>query len=263
MPRAKAVRVAVLRTAGTNCDAETAYAFEKAGAVAERVHVNRFVEGKRRLGRYHILALPGGFSYGDDIASGALLANEMRCLLADALRGFVDDGKLVLGICNGFQVLAKSGLLPGLRRRRTEVTLTFNDSGRFEDRWVRLRAESSLCAFVRRGEDLYLPVAHGEGKFVAEECVLEELNAKDMVVFRYVNAHGETGAGYPGNPNGSAQDIAGICDPTGRIFGLMPHPERHVEGTQHPQWTRRGRRDEGEGMRLFRNAVRFARDELV
>jgi phosphoribosylformylglycinamidine synthase subunit PurQ / glutaminase len=263
MASSKKVRVAVMRTAGTNCDVETVYAFEKAGAVVEGIHINRFVEGKRHLEDFHILAFPGGFSYGDDIASGKLLANEIQCLLADAMRKFVDDGKLIIGICNGFQVLVKSGLLPGIRRGKIEATLTHNDSGRFETRWTHLRADSDICAFVKPGEDMYLPVAHGEGKFVADAKAVKELNDRGMVVFRYVDAEGETGAAFPDNPNGSVEDIAGICDPTGRIFGLMPHPERHVEPTQHPQWTRLGLAKDGEGAKVFRNAVEFARDNLL
>ena len=164
----KTVRVVVLRTAGTNCDEETAYAFAKLGAAVERVHVNRLA-GQRRLDRYHILAIPGGFSYGDDIASGKVLANEIRYRMEDDVRRFVKDGKLILGICNGFQVLAKAGLLPRLREEKIEVTLTVNDRARFEDRWVYLRAEDSPCVFVRPGDRFYLPVAHGEGKFVAQE----------------------------------------------------------------------------------------------
>jgi len=266
MPRSaprKHVRAVVLRTAGTNCDVETAYALEKAGATAERVHINRLIEKPKRLDRYHVLALPGGFSYGDDVASGKLLANELRCLLDESLRAFVADGKLIVGICNGFQVLVKSGLLPGLRKNKVETTLTYNDSNRFEDRWVYLKAEETNCAFVRPGEDMTLPVAHGEGKFVAEAGALDELECRGQVVVRYVSADGMTGAGYPWNPNGSLRDIAGICDPTGRIFGLMPHPERHVEPTQHPQWTRNGTAAEGDGLAVFRNAVEFARANVL
>jgi len=263
MGRRKDVRVAVLRTAGTNCDYETAWAFERAGARVERVHINRLVEKPGRLGRFHVLAVPGGFSYGDDIASGKLLANEIRYSLESEMRGFMADGGLIIGICNGFQVLVKAGFLPGIRRGKVEATLTFNDSARFEDRWVYLKAESTRCAFVRPGEDMYLPVAHAEGKFVTDARVLAELEAKGLVVFRYTDAGGRRGAGYPWNPNGSMADIAGICDPTGRVFGLMPHPERHVEPTQHPRWTREGLKAEGDGARVFRNAVSFARANLV
>ncbi len=262
MSASRNVRVLVLRTAGTNCDEETAYAFEKTGAKADRVHINRLVEKPGLLDRYHILALPGGFSYGDDIASGKLLANEIRHRIEDGMRGFVGEGRLILGICNGFQVLAKAGLLPGIRANQIEATLTFNDSGRFEDRWVVLKAEESPCVFVRPGEDMYLPVAHGEGKFVVEEEVLADLERAGLIVFRYADAAGRPGAGYPWNPNGSMADIAGICDPSGRVFGLMPHPERHVEPTQHPRWTRESLAEEGDGATLFRNAVQYAARNL-
>jgi len=263
MSTTRKTRVLVLRTAGTNCDEETAYAFEKVGAAAERLHVNRLVERPGRLDRFHILAIPGGFSYGDDIASGKLLANEIRFRLEEPVRRFIRDGKLIIGICNGFQVLVKAGLLPGLRRGRVEATLTFNDSNRFEARWTYLRAEESPCVFVRPGEDMYLPVAHAEGKFEAEREVLREINRRRLVVLRYVGPDGSRGAGYPWNPNGSMEDIAGICDPSGRIFGLMPHPERHVEPTQHPRWTREGCRPEGDGVKVFRNAVDFVRRNLL
>ena len=261
--KTKPVRVVVLRTAGTNCDEETAYAFEKVGATVERVHVNRLADKPGSLSRYHILTLPGGFSYGDDIPSGKVLANELRHRLQDELKTFVKDGKLIIGICNGFQVLVKAGLLPGLKRGAVQATLTYNDSNRFEDRWVHLKAGDTPCAFVKPGEDMYIPVAHGEGKFEADKAVLRELKKCGLIVFRYVGPDGSTGADYPWNPNGSMDDIAGICDPTGRIFGLMPHPERHVEGTHHPRWTREGAKAEGEGLKVFRNAVEFARQELV
>ncbi len=259
----KKVRAIVLRAAGTNCDYETAYAFEKVGALAERIHVNRLVESPKRLSRFHILAIPGGFSYGDDIASGKLLANEIRFRLEDQIRLFIRDGKLIIGICNGFQVLVKAGLLPGFRKKQVQTTLSFNDSNRFEDRWVCLRAQNSSCVFVKKGEDTYLPVAHGEGKFEAEPDVLRELKRRRQIVFRYVGPDGSSGAGYPWNPNGSMDDIAGICDPSGRIFGLMPHPERHVEPTQHPRWTREGCKAEGDGLKVFRNATDFVRRNLL
>lgn len=259
----KAARVIVLRTAGTNCDYETAYAFEKLGAETERVHVNRLVERPSTLKKFQIMAIPGGFSYGDDVASGKLLANELRYRMAEQMRQFTGDGKLIIGICNGFQVLIKSGLLPGDCRGKLQATLAWNNSARFEDRWVHLRAEETSCAFVRPGDDVYLPVAHGEGKFVAETAVLAELNKRKQVVYRYVGPGGEENPPYPLNPNGSLESIAGICDPTGRIFGLMPHPERHVEPTQHPRWTREGMKREGDGLRIFRNAVDFARRNLL
>jgi phosphoribosylformylglycinamidine synthase len=263
MSRRSPVRVVVLRTAGTNCDEETAYAFEKVGAKAERVHVNRLAENRRGLDRFHILAIPGGFSYGDDIASGKVLANEIRYRMEDEVRRFVAGGKLIIGICNGFQVLAKAGLLPGLHGDKVTATLTVNDRALFEDRWVCLRVEESPCVFVRPGDSLYLPVAHGEGKFIAGKDDLDEIERNRLVVARYVGPGGGSNPGYPWNPNGSAADIAGICDPSGRIFGLMPHPERHVEPTQHPRWTREGAKSEGDGVRVFRNAVEFVRRNLT
>lgn len=257
-------RAIVLRAAGTNCDVETAYALEKAGAESERVHVNRLVEKPDLFDGYQILLLPGGFSYGDDIASAKVLANELRHALGDALRKFVDDGKLILGICNGFQVLVKSGLLGVDESGQPRVTLSFNDSGRFEDRWTYLQASTDKCVFVKAGENAYLPVAHGEGKFLVRESgVLADLEKAGQIVFRYVGPGGESEAGYPWNPNGSMGDVAGICDPTGRIFGLMPHPERHIEGTQHPRWTREGLKPEGDGARIFRNAVDYAKQHLL
>jgi len=254
----------VLRAAGTNCDVETAYALDKAGAEAERVHVNRVVEEPASLDAYQILVLPGGFSYGDDIASAKVLAIELRHALGDPLRKFIEDGKLILGICNGFQVLVKAGLLGADEGGEPEVTLSFNDSGRFEDRWTYLKASTDRCVFVKPGENSYLPVAHGEGKFLVRRPeVLAELEDGGRIVFRYVGPNDEGRPGYPWNPNGSMGDVAGICDPTGRIFGLMPHPERHVDGTQHPRWTREGLQPEGDGIRIFRNAVDYARQNLL
>ena len=252
------VRALILRAAGTNCDYETQYAFEKVGARAERVHVNRFIENPQRLQHYQILCIPGGFTYGDDVAAGKILANQLRHRLGDELARFHDEEKLILGICNGFQVLVKLGMLPGLGGLgEQQCTLIANDSNRFEDRWVYLAVEDSPSVCLESGSLIYLPVAHAEGKFVTrDDEVLEELGKRRLVAIRYVDAQGRRD-GYPVNPNGSADDIAGICDPTGRILGLMPHPERHVEGYMHPRWTREGLKSEGDGVALFRNAVRF------
>jgi phosphoribosylformylglycinamidine synthase I len=251
-------KVLALRTAGTNCDKETVFAFEKAGAECELLHVNRLLADKRRLHEFDILAIPGGFSYGDDIAAGKIEANELRLGMKDEIDRFIEDGKLIIGICNGFQVLVKMGLLPNLGGgEEQEVSLAWNDSDRFEDRWVYLKATSGKCVFVDEGEIIYLPIAHAEGKFVAkDESVLENLSNSEQVVLRYCDEKGEPGP-YPVNPNGSVFDIAGICDRTGRIFGLMPHPERHMFGYQHPRWTRDGLKEEGDGMRVFRNAVKY------
>ncbi len=251
-------RVIVLRAAGSNCDVETKYAFDCAGADAELVHINRLKEKSVRLSDYQILAIPGGFTYGDDISAGKVLANELRYGLADQLTEFYQKDKLILGICNGFQVLVKAGLLPDVDFDKAQsVTLTFNDSGKFEDRWVHLRVADTKCVFTRHmPERVYFPVAHAEGKFVVHDSsVLEMLKRNQQIVFQYDNPFGRVE--YPMNPNGSVDHIAGICDPQGRILGLMPHPERHVDPTQHPQWTRLGAAETGEGLPLFRNAVRY------
>jgi len=252
------VKVCILRTAGTNCDVETAFAFEKAGAAVEYVHINRLLRREASLDGYQVLAIPGGFTYGDDIAAGRILANELRYGLGEMLRSFIDAGGSILGICNGFQVLVKTGLLPGPfgPGEPQKATLTFNDSAKFEDRWVYLAAPESKCIFTAGVSSMYLPVAHAEGKFVAEESVLREIVDGGMVVFRYVNENGQPD-GYPWNPNGSVDDIAAICDATGRILGMMPHPERHVLGYQHPRWTREGAKPEGDGMAIFRNVVSY------
>ena len=257
-------RVFVLRAAGTNCDEETAFAFELAGAVAERVHINRLAENPQLLDDYQILAIPGGFSYGDDIASGKILASQLMHRLGPALTAFVAADKLVLGICNGFQVLAKAGLLPG--PGLPPVTLTFNDSARFEARWVRVRAERSACLLLEPGEEFDFPVAHGEGKIVVArepadstgEIAFSLLKKADCVALRYVSP-GRDHPNYPANPNGSEFDIAGLCDPTGKIFALMPHPERCVLSTHRTDWTSH-RNAEIDGLKIFRRAVtRFQR----
>jgi len=245
------LKAMVLRAAGTNCDRESEYALELAGFSAERVHVFRVMENPALLEAVGLLMIPGGFSYGDDVAAGKILANQMIHRLADPLNKFVADGKLILGVCNGFQVLIKSGLLPWGRAdahaARRDATLTWNDCGRFVDRWVPLRAESAKCVFLPAGEQISLPIAHGEGKFVTRDAgVLERIRAADQVAVRY---DGD-------NPNGSEDDIAGICDPTGRILGLMPHPERFVDVTHHPTWTRGGV-ERPDGLVFFRKAAEY------
>ncbi|MDP2912951.1 MAG: phosphoribosylformylglycinamidine synthase I, partial [Candidatus Omnitrophota bacterium] len=256
----KKPKVIILRTAGTNCDTETAFAFTIAGATAELVHVNELTRRTRQLDSYHILAIPGGFSYGDDIASGKILANELRFKMACELQKFIDDGKLIIGICNGFQILAKSGLLPNLSGnfQSIESTLTLNDSDKFEDRWVYLRRARTKCVWTEGiGSVIELPVAHGEGRFIPRDKeTLKRLKDEGLIVFEYVDENGKR-KGYPYNPNGSVENIAGICDRSGRIFGLMPHPERHISRFQHPGWTRRpinGAR-KGDGLAIFRNGV--------
>ncbi|NLX04010.1 MAG: phosphoribosylformylglycinamidine synthase I [Phycisphaerae bacterium] len=254
------VKVLVLRTAGTNCDGETAFAFEQAGAKAEMVHINRILESPEKLDAYQILAIPGGFSYGDDISAGKIFAVRLLHDLGRRLGDFVNRDRLVLGICNGFQVLVKAGLLPEVKPSedfQQEVTLSDNDSGKFEDRWVWLKSYSDRCVFIEPDRMIYLPIAHAEGKFIPKsEAVLERLKANGQIVFRYVDNKGQFGS-YPISPNGSVDHVAGICDPSGRVLGLMPHPERHVKRTHHPHWTRLGEAHEGDGRVIFDRAVRY------
>jgi len=259
------VRAVVLRAAGINCDMETEFALELAGAESERVHINRIIEDKVVLEEYHILVIPGGFSYGDDVAAGKILANQIIHHLYEPVRKFIDDGKLVLGICNGFQVLVKSGILLGHGEAPGQgaVTITYNDSGKFEDRWVYLSPESDRCVFIEPGRRIYLPVAHGEGKVATrDEQTLESLSADGHIAFKYVDKDGNEGE-YPVNPNGSVGSIAGLTDKTGRVLGLMPHPERHVRGTQHPRWTRRQGPEVSDGTTIFTNAVRYIKESFL
>ncbi len=254
------IKVLVLRTAGTNCDQETCHAFQLAGAQAETLHVNRLIEQPGLLDHYQILALPGGFSYGDDIAAGKILANQLIHHLRDAVRRFIDSNKLVLGICNGFQVLVKAGILPNLpgQNGSAQATITYNDSGKYEDRWVYLQPATDKCVFIQPGQRLFLPVAHGEGKVCfARPEILEQLNAEGQIAFRYVDENGNFGD-FPVNPNGSTDHIAGLCDPTGRVLGLMPHPERYVHKTHHPRWTRT-EIQQPDGLTIFTSAVQYFR----
>ncbi len=256
------VRACILTGFGINCDYETAHAFRMAGAEAVRVHVNDLIHGLDSLAGYHILAFPGGFSFGDDIASGKVLATKCAHALRDQLTEFVAAGKLIIGICNGFQVLVKMRVLPGISTDGDQdATLTFNDSGRFEDRWVNLHINpASPCVWTRGIERLYLPVRHGEGKFLpATDSVRRALITKKQNVVQYATPAGRPTMEYPLNPNGSVDAVAGVCDPTGRIFGLMPHPEGYMFPTQHPRWTRGPLPDEAPGLAVFRNGVEFAK----
>jgi phosphoribosylformylglycinamidine synthase len=250
-------RVLILRAPGANCDAETQFAFERAGAKAERLHMNRLRDKPTVLDNYQVLVIPGGFTYGDDVAAGKILANQLSAFLGEQLRVFRDREKLVLGICNGFQAILKAGLLFPPDEEGPLATLAHNASGKFEDRWVHLEAQPGKCPFLKDVNRLYLPVAHGEGNFICrQEWILRGFEQSGQLALRYVNSNGGPAA-YPANPNGSAAGVAGVCDPTGRVLGLMPHPERHVLPTQHPQWTRRGLAPDGDGFKLFTNAVAY------
>ncbi len=251
--------ILILRAAGTNREGEAAWACELAGGDAQVVHVGQLIEGAVALNDYRMLVLPGGFSFGDDLGAGKLWATLLRHRVGDQLTAFIAAGRPVLGICNGFQVLVKTGLLPGLQAAaappRQSVTLTRNSHGAFECRWVHLRPEpQSPCIFTRGLDELvYCPVAHGEGRLVARDAEhLADLERRGLVALRYVDRDGER-AGYPANPNGSDADIAGLCNPSGNVLGLMPHPEDHLIPEQHP---RSSRGEGGElGLALIRNGV--------
>ena len=265
------VNAIVLAGYGLNCDNETAYALELAGASARRVHINSLIDGSVSLDDFQIMVFVGGFSWGDDHGAGVIQAVRLKTNLGDKLLEFVDRGNLVLGICNGFQTLVNIGLLPGFAGdyKTRSIALTFNDCGNFRDDWVSLKVNpSSPCVFTKGFDFLELPIRHGEGKFYSDKVVIERLFENNQVAMQYAMPKGSLADNrFPFNPNGSINDIAGICDPTGRIFGLMPHPEAYNHRTNHPDWTRdkeiikrRGSVvDTGAtaGIRMFQNAVDF------
>ena len=251
------VRVLVLRAAGINCDEEVMYCWQLAGAKPTLMHVNRLAEKPSILDEYTIVTIPGGFSYGDDIAAGQILAQRILLELEEPFRRLVDRGGGLLGICNGFQILVKTGLLPGGDAGRDQVTVTYNDSAKFEARWVRLEVATDRCVFLTPETCLELPIEHAEGKVVtASDTVVERLEDTDQIAVRYVDTEGRYDC-YPANPNGSIAGIAGLVDPTGRIFGLMPHPDRHFDHTHHPCWTRRTPTGPPDGLTVFQNAVTY------
>lgn len=285
-------KVCVLRTDGTNCDRETKYAFDLVGGDSDIVHINSLIKGydpaeqrEISLDDYHILSIPGGFSHGDYISAGKVQAEYIKHYLMKEIRKFIDDGKLIIGICNGFQVLVKSGLLPTQTGEQT-TTLTYNDSGRFEARWVRLKSYKDTCIWTKGVNDIELPVAHGEGKFVADEKIIQNLFEQGLIVYQYVDQEGNPTMEFPANPNGSYHSIAGICDETGRIFGLMPHPERYNHPDNHPlsslqevlsrdyidksdpvteeRLVRVGTLpEEGLGLQIFRNGIEYVVENLL
>jgi phosphoribosylformylglycinamidine synthase I len=271
------VNALILTGFGLNCDNETAHVFELAGAAAHRVHINAVIAGQVKLADFHILALGGGFSWGDDHGGGVIQAIKMKNHIGEDLLSFIDDGKLIIGICNGFQALVNLGLLPGLNADYTKrnVSVTFNDCGNFRDQWVHLAAnQQSPCVFTKGITVADYPIRHGEGKFIADPSVVDELVANNQVVLQYADKNGVPANGeFPLNPNGSMADIAGICDATGRIFGLMPHPEAYNHFTNHPDWAReiqkmkrRGERpdlDSTIGIQLFKNGVDYIKENLL
>jgi phosphoribosylformylglycinamidine synthase len=271
------VRALVLTGFGLNCDLETAYSLELAGAAADRVHINTLIDGGVHLADYQIMAFGGGFSWGDDHGAGVLQAVRMRTNLGPQLLSFVANQGLVIGICNGFQTLVNLGLLPGFDGdyQNRSIALTYNDCGNFRDDWVHLKIDpQSPCIFTRGMAALDLPVRHGEGKIYAAPDVIDRLMQARQVVMQYADDEGNPAEGlFPHNPNGSLMDIAGVCDSTGRVFGLMPHPEAFNHWTNHPHWTREAdvRRRRGQsaipeestpGIRIFENAVEFVADRF-
>ncbi len=256
-------RVLILHADGTNRDGEAAQAFELAGAQPQIVHVNQLRTEEKDWRDYQMLAIPGGFSYADALGAGKLLALDLNFYFAEEVGEFIESGKPVIGICNGFQALVRSGLLPlavsGQRSAIGEATLTFNQRGHFECRWVTLKPISQTCIWTHGLNDLVdCPVAHGEGDFMLNDPDdLKVLRHQDQIALIYARGDGTPADGtYPDNPNGSLSDIAGICNPRGNVLGLMPHPEDHVFAYQHPRWSRgeRGR----IGLKLFENGVHYA-----
>ena len=277
----KTVRALVLTGYGLNCDYETDFSLKLAGANSERIHINELIPSEKSdatvtLDKYHILVVGGGFSWADDHGAGVIMASKLRYNIGEQIEEFIKEGKLIIGICNGFQALVNLGLLPGFDGdyHSRKVALTYNDSGNFVDRWVTLRAqENSVCVFTKGISTLELPVRHGEGKFYAKKEIIDRLIKKNQVVIRYADEEGCPAQGrWPFNPNGSLYDIAGVCDSTGRIFGVMPHPEAYNHYTNHPDWTRKKEelarmgkeieREEGKGITIFRNAVEYIRENL-
>jgi len=270
-------RALVLSGYGLNCDFETQYALQLAGFEAERVHISQLLrehvsaDEVRSLADFHLLAFDGGFSWGDDHGAGVLLATRLKYKLQEELEGFIGSGKLIIGICNGFQAMVNMGLLPGFEGRydSREVALLANDCGNFRNDWIHLEINPAApCLFTRGLDKMELPIRHGEGKFYAPEAVLKRLLENNQAALHYSLPSGEKARGrFPYNPNGSLEDIAGICDPTGRIFGLMPHPEAFHHWTQHPDWTlkkenkkRKGQpieEEEGAGLKIFKNAFEY------
>lgn len=268
------VNVLVLTGYGLNCDHETAYAFELAGAQSSRVHINALIDGSTALDDFQIMVFIGGFSWGDDHGAGVIQAVRMKTHLGHKLLAFVEKGNLVMGICNGFQTLVNLGLLPGFdgNYQTRSMALAFNDCGNFRNQWVNLKVNAaSPCIFTRGIDTAEFPVRHGEGKFLADPASIDRLVQTNQIAIQYALADGNTAEGrFPDNPNGSLNDIAGICDSTGRIFGLMPHPEAYNHWTNHPDWTRnkeiakrRGANPDEDltvGIRMLKNGVDFIRE---
>ncbi|MEW6040580.1 MAG: phosphoribosylformylglycinamidine synthase subunit PurQ [Elusimicrobiota bacterium] len=261
----KRVKAIVLRTAGTNNDSETVIAFKKAGADVDLMHINRLFSKEADILNYTLLVIPGGFSYGDDISAGKVFANKLKYRLGKEMEKFISTGRIIIGICNGFQVLVKAGYLSA--NADSPITLINNDSGKFECRWVYLKTgsrKSEVGSFWTKNlpDIIQLPVAHAEGKFVvSDDAVLKKLEQNGQVVFKYTDESGQE-AGYPYNPNGSVGNIAAICNTQGNVLGIMPHPERFITKYQHPAWQRERLQEEGIGLTIFKNAVEYVKNSI-
>lgn len=263
-------KVCVLRAPGTNCDVETAFAFKTCGADAQRVHLFRLLENPALLDDFQILCIPGGFSYGDDIGAGVIFSSQLREQLGETIGRFLQADKLVLGICNGFQTLLKSGILPdgaeGWKSEKEEApqaTLTWNDNGKYTALWVKLKIMSTTNHFLKGIDEIELPIAHAEGRIaVTDNSVINKWREQNQIALCYQSQNSDGGSSndvlpYPDNPNGSIANIAGLGDISGRVLGLMPHPERFIHATQHPQWTRLNLSGDGCGLNIFQNGVDY------
>ena len=263
------VKALIITGVGLNCEKETAAAFNAAGAKASLIHINDLLSGKATMEPFQILAFIGGFSFGDHLGSGTVFANKIKFKLKEELNNFIDSGKLIIGICNGFQTLTRLGLVPALEGGRftQQAALAHNDSGVFRDAWITMKANPACkCVFTRGIDRIRMPIRHGEGKFAASPEMIDKIEKENLVALRYTDEAGNKPNGFPDNPNGSINDIAGICDPTGRVFGLMPHPEAFLSPYNAPDWQTQkllGKLpDKGEGMILFTNAVDYVKASL-
>ncbi len=276
------IRALILTGYGLNCDYETDFSLKLAGAESQRMHINELIESEKAgqnqiLNRFHILVFGGGFAWADEHGAGVILATKIKYNLGEQLERFIEQGKLIIGICNGFQSIVNLGLLPGFDRNYHDrrIALISNDTNNYIDAWVNLQVNpDSPCVFTKGINQIELPVRHGEGKFFTSDEDMHHLFGNHQVVMKYADVDGEDADGeWPLNPNGSLRDIAGICDPTGRIFGLMPHPEAFNHITNHPDWTRQkaaalreGKTidtEEGDGIKIFRNAVDYVRQAIL
>ena len=265
----KNIKTLIITGFGLNCEKETAKAFELCGSTTSQVHLNDLLDNTAYFADSHILVFIGGFSFGDHLGAGTVFANRVKFRFQKELEQFIADGKLIIGICNGFQTLTRLGLVPALNGRYfvQEAALAHNDSTLFRDDWVHLKAEqNSPCIFTKNIDKVRLPIRHGEGKFMADNAVLDEIEKKNLVALRYCTPDGMTDCAFPYNPNGSVNSIAGICDETGRVFGMMPHPEAFLSPFNAPDWQKQKIKktlpNEGEGVIFFRNAVEYASDNL-